>query len=165
MSSIEAEESYYRARYYDSSVGRFVSEDPIGFKGGINFYRYVRNNAVSFIDPTGKSPWSWGGNCVAFMYFYVKCADKGLACKKKLQENAPDAVNPSDPGNGDLLGQLSKARNGQGTGFEGCMNLTECMGKESDCQKMAKYGVKCGTWAINMMGSWNPDPPPSLSKP
>jgi RHS repeat-associated protein len=35
---------YYRARYYDPSVGRFVGEDPIGF-GGLdpNLYRYVTN--------------------------------------------------------------------------------------------------------------------------
>jgi RHS repeat-associated protein len=29
---------YYRARYYDPTVGRFISEDPIKFKGGIDFY-------------------------------------------------------------------------------------------------------------------------------
>jgi RHS repeat-associated protein len=25
---------YYRARYYDPKVGRFISEDPIGFSAG-----------------------------------------------------------------------------------------------------------------------------------
>jgi RHS repeat-associated protein len=44
---------YYRARYYDPSAGRFISEDPIGFKGGANFYRYVRNNTVNATDPGG----------------------------------------------------------------------------------------------------------------
>jgi RHS repeat-associated protein len=45
---------YYRARYYDSSVGRFISEDPIGFDAGdTNIYRYVGNNAVNAIDPDG----------------------------------------------------------------------------------------------------------------
>lgn len=39
---------YYRARYYDPSVGRFMSEDPIGFKGGPNFYDYVGNDPVDF---------------------------------------------------------------------------------------------------------------------
>ena len=29
---------YYRARYFDQNTGRFISEDPIKFKGGVNFY-------------------------------------------------------------------------------------------------------------------------------
>lgn len=44
---------YYRARYYDPSIGRFLSEDPIGFNGGINIYSYVGNKPTSFIDPLG----------------------------------------------------------------------------------------------------------------
>jgi RHS repeat-associated protein len=46
---------FYRFRYFDSTVGRFVSEDPIGFDGGINFYRYVQNNPALLIDPFGLS--------------------------------------------------------------------------------------------------------------
>jgi RHS repeat-associated protein len=44
---------YYRARYYDASSGRFISEDPIGFRGGINKYGYVLNRPVVFSDPLG----------------------------------------------------------------------------------------------------------------
>ena len=44
---------YYRARYYEPDIGRFVSEDPIAFKGGINFYVYVKNQPPSFADPSG----------------------------------------------------------------------------------------------------------------
>jgi hypothetical protein len=45
---------YYRARYYDPGVGRFISEDPIGFDGGdTNLYRYVGNSPLNFIDPFG----------------------------------------------------------------------------------------------------------------
>lgn len=48
---------YYRARFYDPKVGRFTSEDPIGFGGGdINLYGYVRNRPNMFRDPSGKSP-------------------------------------------------------------------------------------------------------------
>ena len=48
--------NYYRARYYDPSVGRFVSEDKIGFMGGINFYGYVENRPVLLTDPLGLAP-------------------------------------------------------------------------------------------------------------
>jgi RHS repeat-associated protein len=44
---------YYRARYYDPTAGRFLSEDPIRFAGSINFYTYVSNKPVLRIDPTG----------------------------------------------------------------------------------------------------------------
>jgi RHS repeat-associated protein len=44
---------YYRARYYDPRVGRFISEDPIGFEGGDDFYAYVGNNPVTWVDPFG----------------------------------------------------------------------------------------------------------------
>lgn len=44
---------YMRARYYDPKVGRFISEDPEGFEGGINFYAYTSNNPIIWIDPWG----------------------------------------------------------------------------------------------------------------
>jgi RHS repeat-associated protein len=45
---------FYRARYYSPGIGRFESEDPIGFNGGDpNFYRYVFNSVTSLIDPRG----------------------------------------------------------------------------------------------------------------
>jgi len=52
---------YYRARYYDPKIGRFISEDPIGFGGGINFYAYVENNPVSRLDPFGLDWWEVPG--------------------------------------------------------------------------------------------------------
>lgn len=46
--------NYHRARYYDSTIGRWISEDPISFTGGDeNIYRYIGNNSPNGIDPTG----------------------------------------------------------------------------------------------------------------
>ncbi len=47
---------YYRARYYSPSLGRFISQDPIGLAGGLNSYAYANGNPVSLRDPLGL----WG---------------------------------------------------------------------------------------------------------
>ncbi len=44
---------YYRARYYHPGLQRFISEDPVGFEGGINWYSYVENNPITGVDPLG----------------------------------------------------------------------------------------------------------------
>jgi RHS repeat-associated protein len=45
---------YDRARYYDPSLGRFTSEDPLGKDSGdLNFYRYVQNSPIDESDPLG----------------------------------------------------------------------------------------------------------------
>jgi RHS repeat-associated protein len=43
-----------RARWYEPGTGRFVNEDPSGFKGGdANLFRYVGNDPLNRIDPSG----------------------------------------------------------------------------------------------------------------
>jgi RHS repeat-associated protein len=44
---------YYRARYYDPSAGRFLSEDESQFAESSNFYSYVGNDPTNLIDDTG----------------------------------------------------------------------------------------------------------------
>ena len=45
---------YYRARYYSTSLQRFIGADPLGLYGGdINFYAYVGNNPTTFVDLDG----------------------------------------------------------------------------------------------------------------
>ena len=47
---------YYRARWYDAGIGRFISQDPKGFDAGdVNLYRYVGNSSPNAEDPTGMN--------------------------------------------------------------------------------------------------------------
>jgi RHS repeat-associated protein len=45
---------YHRARYYDPTPGRWLSEDPIGFEAGdTHLDRYIENNPLNYVDPSG----------------------------------------------------------------------------------------------------------------
>jgi RHS repeat-associated protein len=55
---------YNRFRYYDPDVGRFVSQDPIGLRGGENLYQYAPN-PTGWVDPLGLCK---------------KCGDDGCDC-------------------------------------------------------------------------------------
>jgi RHS repeat-associated protein len=39
---------YYRIRYYDPGTARFLTQDPMGFSQGTNFYTYTRNNPIIY---------------------------------------------------------------------------------------------------------------------
>jgi RHS repeat-associated protein len=45
---------YYGLRFYNPSIARWLSRDPIAEKGGLNVYSFVRNNPVMLIDMLGR---------------------------------------------------------------------------------------------------------------
>ncbi|MDY0295654.1 MAG: RHS repeat-associated core domain-containing protein, partial [Acholeplasmataceae bacterium] len=50
---------YLNARYYDPSIGRFISADSINYLDpssgqGLNLYAYCGNNPVMYVDPSGN---------------------------------------------------------------------------------------------------------------
>src|SRR5437660_1483087 len=45
---------YYRARYYSSTLGRFLQTDPIGSADDLNLYAYTGNDPVDATDPDGR---------------------------------------------------------------------------------------------------------------
>ena len=47
---------YFNSRWYDSELGRFISEDPA--QDGLNWYIYCRNNPTKYVDPTGEFIWT-----------------------------------------------------------------------------------------------------------
>jgi RHS repeat-associated protein len=78
---------YYRQRYYDPGLGRFISQDPIGnWTDGINLgngLAYVGNNPVNNTDPNGESIFSWIGKQIQ------KGWEKLKGKAKKAVEEAP----------------------------------------------------------------------------
>ncbi|WP_164103076.1 FG-GAP-like repeat-containing protein [Candidatus Laterigemmans baculatus] len=83
---------HYRARDYDSAIGRFISEDPIRHASGDpNLYRYVENAPVSMVDPSGHKGAS--SSCDINLNDYggplVKTAE-GPTLKDKVKDKIKD---------------------------------------------------------------------------
>jgi RHS repeat-associated protein len=82
----ESGNDYFGARYYASSMGRFLSPDPVIVTPDrlkdpqqLNLYAYVRNNPLSLIDPTGE---------------ILECTgDNKADCFSTLQQLAGDYAN------------------------------------------------------------------------
>jgi RHS repeat-associated protein len=53
---------FYRARYYNSAEGRFLTRDPLGYSNGMNLYEYVRSRPTFAADPRGLAPIIYKGD-------------------------------------------------------------------------------------------------------
>lgn len=144
---------YYRARYYDTSRMRFLSEDPLEFLAGQNLYSYVNDSPTNLVDPYGTIP---GLNYIYCMWYSSKCTNAGLACKKALQEKYRDK---------NLLEMLECESEGRKDLFKGEDDLyfTKCFAELPECHKMWEY---CGKSAVlPPPGSTRPGAPPAGGLP
>jgi RHS repeat-associated protein len=113
--------SYYRARYYDPVVGRFIGEDSARFKAGINFYPYVQNDPLNYNDPTALY------KLVGFTAPQQVDMMNAIADVKKMLEDCPSCV--ADPSiKKQLLGFLGGGNNASGVTFIYEANLKEGCG-------------------------------------
>ncbi len=99
---------YYLYRFYDPNTQRWINRDPIGERGGVNLFDFVRNQPLSAYDRFGHVPIIPIGIGVAAGVGLGWCIDR-LACNQwrnaslRLAEsqadaNAPDGSHHRGPG-------------------------------------------------------------------
>ena len=84
-------------RWYDGKVGRWLSEDPLGFEAGdTNVYRYVGNTTTTSVDPDGiadrclrscerRPVMRWALSRTAITQVSMACVGSGLPKRRVRQ--------------------------------------------------------------------------------
>ena len=81
-----------QARYYDPVIGRFYSNDPIGFRDvhSFNRYAYANNNPYKYIDPDGKQSAIPNSSTMQNLAHMAK--NKNQVIKSIVTKSANDAI-------------------------------------------------------------------------
>ncbi len=126
-----------QARYYDPLIGRFYSNDPVGFRDvhSFNRYTYGNNNPYKFIDPDGKMSIEKEDNVVAKLFNFDSAS--------QATQQGQSAI--------DSVGEASKAASSEITsrmsvsaGANAGLGLGATTSLEVDSQTLQGKGLKAG---------------------
>jgi RHS repeat-associated protein len=109
----ESDQLYYGYRFYNQSMGRWLSRDPIGEKGGDNLYGFVGNNASAKWDVLGRDYGNAGSAATWKEKISCACAC-GISKCEKAAELANQALKEAEK---EFPGTL---HNGPGDAFRHC---------------------------------------------
>jgi RHS repeat-associated protein len=133
---------YYRARYYNPSIGRFLQPDPVGHADSMNLYSYVGNNPLNWIDPYGLQKEILVGRVMALR----PCLPKPSRKNTNIINNGVDSFYWYLNGVGQpaIMGEgyLSRFRNSQAYGAmqQNITDFGKSIGESGKTSKTYNYG-------------------------
>ena len=134
----------YRNRYYDPSVGRFLSEDPIQFGGGEDFYSYAHNNPVRYFDPSGLSWRDWPVWDHVPGVHWVNCKILGYYCAKVVRAKRLEQL--AHP---ELEYTYTNDELANPNASEGSRLIKQCAAHDDNCKKWLD---ECGDTVLDPLG-------------
>ena len=118
---------YDKNRYYSMASGRFLSKDPIGYRGkDPNLYRYVVNSPISHVDPLGMKIWCCGGESLTAVRML------GIGTAWTAYQLAQEAIQEAKRVAPSLPGGIGGLHNGAADAFRHCFwscRMAEELGK------------------------------------
>ncbi|MCI0739827.1 MAG: RHS repeat-associated core domain-containing protein, partial [Gemmataceae bacterium] len=175
---VETALQYNRARYYDPKIGRWTSQDPLGFDAGdSNLYRYVKNRPLLDRDPSGLDvmvPWPhpyWNPPAPQVKINFIKLVTESSGVHPDLKDvmYGPIPFTTSDlgpvTGKGGHWGHYHWVQI-EGKRLQGCVDVkryvarTAQFSKDGKVEKEEKGGGFQGIGA-KIASSAHPDGPPS----
>jgi len=146
---------YYNARWYDPAAGRFVSEDPIGYRAGDeNLYNYCSNRPATGRDPSGLVDGNSILDCTlgqlinGYQQWPIKpCYNNGVGvrCEKVYVLHSYTIQEPIYDCNYQVIGYKPKVIR-EWTFETKCyyvpdINIDPCY--EQNCHGMCQFGITC----------------------
>lgn len=95
---------YYNYRYYSPEQGKWISRDPIGERGGINIFSFVRNNPLNWWDSKGLDSCAEAQFIMAFQKYKMMKKEKARNTFPQVQKEANCILDA-------LLGLLESVKN------------------------------------------------------
>lgn len=134
----------YRNRYYDQSIGRFISEDPIQFGGGEDFYSYAHNNPVRYFDPSGLSWRDWPIWDHVPGVHWMNCKIWGYYCAKAVRAKRLEQL--AHP---ELEYTYNNNELANPNASEGSRLIKQCAQNDDNCKKWLD---ECGDTVLDPLG-------------